>query len=49
MALAFDAEKLQLTGEAIPLAENLESPYSFSASKDGKLAYLTANDKTQIT
>jgi serine/threonine protein kinase/Tol biopolymer transport system component len=49
MAQAFDAEKLQLTGEAIPLAENLETPYSFSASKDGKLAYLTANDKTQLT
>src|SRR4030095_3732383 len=37
MAQGFAAEKLELTGEAIPVAENLANPYSFSASKDGKL------------
>lgn len=49
MAQGFDAERLHLTGEAVPLAENLASWFSFSASSDGKLAYLTAAGRAQLT
>jgi hypothetical protein len=49
MAQGFDAQKLELAGEATPLAENLERPFDFSASKDGQLAYLTAAGKGQLT
>ncbi len=49
MAQRFDGEKLELSGEAIPLAEDLLGPFSFSASTDGKLAYLTSAGRAQLT
>jgi Tol biopolymer transport system component len=49
MAQGFDAEKLALTGEPMPLAENVWTNYSFSASKDGKLAVQSGGGKGQLT
>jgi Tol biopolymer transport system component len=50
MAQGFDAARLELVGEAAPVGENLENQYSFSASKDGKLAYLdSGGNNIQLT
>ena len=50
MAQGFDAGKLELVGEATPVGENLRNQYAFSASKDGRLAYLNSGgNNTQLT
>jgi Tol biopolymer transport system component len=50
MAQSFDAGKLEPKGNAVPVGEDLLNSYSFSASRDGKLVYLTAaGSKAQLT
>ena len=50
MAQGFDGDKIELLGDPVPLAENLENMYSFSASLDGRLAYLmSGGDIAQLT
>lgn len=48
LAQPFDADKLETTGEPIPIAENISSSFrtsisSFDVSDDGTLVYLTSN------
>jgi Tol biopolymer transport system component len=42
LAQGFDAGTLALTGDALPVGENLRNVYGFSASQDDTLVYLTA-------
>jgi Tol biopolymer transport system component len=50
MAQGFDAGTLALTGDAVPVGEDLRNAYSFSASRDGTLVYLTAGGRNvQLT
>ena len=50
MAQAFDAGRLELTGEAVPIAEGVGSggPRRFSASMTGVLAYRTGTDSGEF-
>ena len=50
MSQGFDAGTLALTGDGVPVGEDLRSPYGFSASRDGTLVYLTAGgSNVQLT
>jgi|SRR5215813_3699622 len=50
MAQRFDADKLQVTGEAFPVVEHLRGPAQFSVSENGVLVYITGNpERNQLT
>jgi eukaryotic-like serine/threonine-protein kinase len=50
MAQGFDTGTLALTGDAVPVGENLLNSGSFSASREGALVYLTAGgNNVQLT
>jgi Tol biopolymer transport system component len=42
MAQGFDAQAQAVTGDAVPVGEDLRNAYGFSASQNGTLVYLTA-------
>jgi len=55
MAQAFDARKLRTTGEAVPIAEQIDNAATgfyvqsqFSASENGELAYLSGGAGTNL-
>jgi Tol biopolymer transport system component len=50
MAQSFDAGTLALSGDAVPVGEDLRNSYGFSASRDATLVYLTsAGSNVQLT
>jgi Tol biopolymer transport system component len=50
MAQRFDADTLAVTGDAVPVGEDLRTLFAFSASSDGTLAYVTGGgSNAQLT